>query len=103
MQRFLVLFLTVISLFLLLFFSVGETKKKARAEGGQINKKRQQTGNMSAVPDLTENSQIILGTIGSAMVIGIGPQESPIGVSSLKRLHYFLFTLIFSQCVYKVH
>lgn len=50
-------------------------------EGGAQNRAIIATGNSVAVPELSQNSIIVLDTIGQEMAVGIGPDESPIGVS----------------------
>lgn len=58
-----------------------DQKRKARVEGGAQNRAIIATGNSVAVPELSQNSIIVLDTIGQEMAVGIGPDESPIGVS----------------------
>ncbi|XP_028177319.1 uncharacterized protein PB18E9.04c-like [Ostrinia furnacalis] len=61
-----------------------DQKRKARAEGGALNKAANTTGNSVPIPELSENSSLILQTIGKEMAMGVGLPESPIGFHRLQ-------------------
>lgn len=58
-----------------------DQKRKARAEGAALNKAKNATGNFIPVPEISDNSVLVLDAIGREVAIGFGPEESPIGVS----------------------
>ncbi|XP_069365494.1 uncharacterized protein [Maniola hyperantus] len=58
-----------------------DQKRKARDEGGALNKARNATGNCVEMPPISDNVVHVLNTTGHEMAMGCGPEESPIGFS----------------------
>lgn len=71
-----------------MFSSAGVTKKKARAEKAALERAQKSTGNCVQLPVLSVNAELVLSAIGSEMAVGIGPAESPIGVSKILCIKY---------------
>lgn len=58
-------------------------KKRARDEGALVKRARAVTGN-KPVPDMSEQSNVVLDIIGTQCAMGIGDNETGIGEVCLK-------------------